>query len=81
MNLYQYLKADATAPKRIASYVHTTEDAIWEISQGYRRPDERTCWRIEGATHGAVRVHDLRPDLGSIKESCCISEQNPLGSI
>lgn len=69
MDLRQYLKLDPTAAKRIASYIHTTEDAIWEISLGYRKPSEQTCWRIEGATHGAVTVKDLRPDLESIKES------------
>jgi hypothetical protein len=80
MDLRQYLKLDPTAAKRIASYIRTTEDAIWEISMGYRKPSERTCWRIEGATHGAVLAKDLRPDLESIKESFWEPEKDFGGS-
>jgi hypothetical protein len=74
MNLQQYLKADKTATKRIAEYAHTTEDAILEIALGQRKPSKQTCWRIYGATHGAVTIHDLRPDLDNIRESCCCQQ-------
>jgi DNA-binding transcriptional regulator YdaS (Cro superfamily) len=62
--LHSYFKAlDKDEREKFATAAGTSVAYIWQIIYGQRRCKEGLAIEISKAAHGAVSLHDLRPDV------------------
>ena len=57
------LACDKTQVQALADKCETKPVYLGQIARGHRKASHTLAMAIERATHGAVTVHDLRPDI------------------
>jgi DNA-binding transcriptional regulator YdaS (Cro superfamily) len=63
MNLSEYLRSHELTQRQFADRMGVTPGMVWHWLNGASRiTAERAC-QIEAVTDGAVKRHELRPDL------------------